>query len=113
MDILFELYAILESRKQADPASSYTASLYGSGTPGISRKVMEEAYETVEAALLQENIGKKQSPPETLVQEIADLWYHTLVLACHQNLKLEDILQTLKKRKGKSGYEAKHNREKR
>ncbi|MFZ1324970.1 MAG: phosphoribosyl-ATP diphosphatase, partial [Candidatus Contendobacter sp.] len=76
--ILRELAATLEARKQADPDRSYVARLYAKGLDGILKKVGEEAAETLLAA--------KNDDPRNLVYEIADLWFHTLVLLAHQGL---------------------------
>jgi phosphoribosyl-ATP pyrophosphohydrolase len=69
---LSRIASTLETRKTADPASSYVARLYGKGQDAILKKVGEEAIETVMAA--------KDGDPTHLVYEIADLWFHTLIL---------------------------------
>ena len=94
-DTLRELAAILEARKQADPDSSYVARLYAKGLDAILKKVGEEATETVLAA--------KNGDPEPLVHEIADLWFHTLVLLAHQGLGPDAVLNELRRRFGVSG----------
>jgi phosphoribosyl-ATP pyrophosphohydrolase len=75
-DILRKLAAVLESRKGADPTSSYVASLYGRGLDAILKKLGEEATETVIAA--------KGGNRKELVHEMADLWFHSLVLLAQQ-----------------------------
>ena len=94
--VLSELYAILESRKSADPKSSYVASLYAKGVDGILKKVAEEAGETLIAA--------KNNDPKAVVHELADLWFHTMVLMAQQNIPLEDLSQELARRFGTSGH---------
>ena len=94
-EILRELAATLEARKQADPDSSYVARLYAKGLDAILKKVGEEATETVLAA--------KNGDPEPLVHEIADLWFHTLVLLAHQGLGPDAVLNELRRRFGVSG----------
>jgi phosphoribosyl-ATP pyrophosphohydrolase len=94
-DILRELAAILETRKQADPDSSYVARLYARGLDAILRKVGEEAAETLLAA--------KNRDPEALVRETADLWFHTLVMLAHQGLGPDAVLNELQRRFGTSG----------
>jgi phosphoribosyl-ATP pyrophosphohydrolase len=74
-DILERLAATLETRKSADPTDSYVASLYAKGLDAILKKVAEEATETLLAA--------KDENPDDLLYEIADLWFHTLVLLAH------------------------------
>ena len=93
--ILHELAAVLETRKQADPDSSYVARLYAKGLDAILKKVGEEAAETLIAA--------KNGDPEPLVRETADLWFHTLVMLAHQGLGPEAVLNELQRRTGISG----------
>ena len=93
--ILHELAAVLEARKQADSDSSYVARLYAKGLDAILKKVGEEAAETLIAA--------KNGDPELLVRETADLWFHTLVMLAHQGLGPEAVLNELQRRAGVSG----------
>jgi len=101
-DILQELAQVLEQRKGADPDSSYVAKLYAQGLDAILKKVGEEATETVMAA--------KDGVAEKVIYEIADLWFHTLVLLAHQGLGPEQVLAELQRRFGLSGLEEKANR---
>ena len=101
-DVLNKLAAVLESRKGADPSSSYVAALYAKGLDAILKKIGEEATETVMAA--------KGGDRAAIVHEIADLWFHTLVLLAQQGLKPEDILIELERRFGVSGHEEKQSR---
>jgi len=94
-EILRELAAILEARKQADPDRSYVARLYARGLDAILKKVGEEAAETLLAA--------KNDDPDHLVRETADLWFHTLVLLAHQGLGPDAVLNELRRRFGVSG----------
>jgi phosphoribosyl-ATP pyrophosphohydrolase len=100
--ILKKLTEILEARKKEDPSKSYTASLYRDGLEAILKKVNEEAFETIIAA--------RQGDNKELVHEVADLWFHTLVLMAHKNLSAEDILNELSRREGTSGIEEKESR---
>jgi len=102
--ILKKLTETLEARKKDDPTNSYTASLYRDGLEAILKKVNEEAFETIIAA--------RQGDNKELIHEVADLWFHTLVLMAHKNLSAEDILNELAKREGTSGIEEKENRSK-
>ncbi len=102
-DVLNQLYATLEARKTADPQTSYAASLYAKGTDAIL-KVGEEATETVIAA--------KNAEPQALVHEMADLWYHTLVLLAHRDLPLTALTDELARRFGQSGHAEKAARSK-
>ena len=94
-DILDRLAETLEARKQASPDSSYVAKLYSKGTDAILKKIGEEATETVMAA--------KDGQPEKIIYEVADLWFHTLVLLAHKGLKPADVLNELARREGLSG----------
>ena len=103
-DMLQRLAEVLESRKQADPASSYVAGLYAKGLDAILKKIGEEATETVLAA--------KDGAAEKIIHEIADLWFHTLVLLAHQGLRPEQVLDELGRRFGVSGVVEKAGRDK-
>jgi len=87
---LNDLYALILNRKNHPKPGSYTNSLFDSGLPRMAQKVGEEGTEVVVAALAQENAR--------LVEEIADLTYHTLVLMVAKGLKPDDILAELEKR---------------
>jgi phosphoribosyl-ATP pyrophosphohydrolase len=101
-DLLARLAEVLEARKGADPDSSYVARLYDKGLDAILKKIGEEATETVMAA--------KDGERDKLVYEIADLWFHSLVLLAHQGLKPQDVLDELDRRFGLSGLEEKARR---
>lgn len=87
---LHQLEQLLAARKDADPDSSYTASLYSRGTKRISQKVGEEGVEVALAA----TSGDKAE----LVCESADLIYHLLVLLQDQGLSMNDVVNKLKER---------------
>ncbi|MEN8216159.1 MAG: phosphoribosyl-ATP diphosphatase [Pseudomonadota bacterium] len=98
-DLLQHLAQVLEQRKTADPNQSYVASLYAKGLDTILKKVGEEATETVIAA--------KNGDTEQIIYEMADLWFHSLVLLVHQGLGPELVLKELERRFGLSGLEEK------
>lgn len=100
--ILQQLAEILEQRKTAEADSSYVAGLYHQGLDAILKKIGEEATETVMAA--------KDGDKVKLVYEVADLWFHSLVLLAHEDLKPEDVLQELARRFGVSGLDEKASR---
>ena len=100
--VLERLAQILEMRKQADPESSYVAQLYAKGLDAILKKIGEEATETVMAA--------KDGDPQRIVSEVADLWFHSLVLLASQGLGPEQVLAELERRFGTSGIEEKASR---
>jgi phosphoribosyl-ATP pyrophosphohydrolase len=102
-EILAQLTAILEQRKAAAPDSSYVASLYNNGLDAILKKIGEEATETVMAAKDVERGGNK----DKLIYEVADLWFHTMVLLADQDLSADDVLKELARRFGVSGHDEK------
>lgn len=89
----------LEARRAADPSSSYVAQLYAGGAHAILDKVAEEATEVIEAGHGDDN--------EHLVHEVADLWFHTMVLLKHRGLSSDDVFAELGRRFGVSGLEEK------
>ena len=101
-DILLRLQATLQERKKAAPGSSYVASLYAKGTDSICKKVAEEAAETIMAA--------KDGDGAHLVREVADVWFHTLVLLGQFDLGAADVLNELSRREGVSGIDEKNSR---
>ena len=102
-EILAELTEILEQRKGAEPDSSYVASLYDKGLDAILKKVGEEATETVMAAKDVAHGGNK----DKLVYEVADLWFHTMVLLAEQGSSADEVLRELARRFGVSGHDEK------
>jgi len=84
------LFDVIEERKKNPSEKSYTTSLFNEGLPKIAQKVGEEGAEVVVAALVQED--------QRLIEEIADLTYHTLVLLAARGLTPADILAELEKR---------------
>ena len=102
-EILQALGEILEERKASEPGDSYVASLYAKGVEAIAAKITEEAGETVEA-------GRNESD-EALVHEVADLWFHSMVLLAHRGLRSEAVLEELARRFGVSGHVEKASRE--
>lgn len=103
-DVLKELTDVLVERKQADPDSSYVASLYGKGLNAILKKIGEESAETIIAA--------KDGNKSDIVYETADLWFHTLVMLVEQGIDPQDVLKELERRFGLSGIEEKASRKK-
>ena len=101
-DTLQKLAEVLEERKGADPDSSYVAKLYSKGLDAILKKVGEEATETVMAA--------KDGEADKIIYEVADLWFHTLVLLKQQNREPQQVLDELERRFGLSGLEEKASR---
>lgn len=100
--ILDRLWTILQERRNADPAKSYVASLYASGTKHIARKVIEEAGEVVAEAL--------DKQPDKLKTESADLIFHLMVLWASQGIQPEDVFKILEERFGTGGLDEKKSR---
>ncbi|MEP0072054.1 MAG: phosphoribosyl-ATP diphosphatase [Marinomonas sp.] len=107
-DVLAELAATLEQRKNAAADSSYVASLHAKGLNKILEKVGEESVETIIAAKDAVISGDKSD----LVYETADLWFHTLVMLSHLDIGPDAILDELARRFDLSGLEEKANRTK-
>ena len=84
------LFDVIQSRRENPSDKSYTSSLLSEGLPKIAQKVGEEGTEVVVAALAQEN--------QRLIEEVADLTYHTLVLLSARGLTPADVLSELEKR---------------
>ena len=90
-NMLDRIEQIVAARKTAPAAGSYVAGLLAGGEPAICRKVGEEAVEVVTAALGSE--GDRR-----VVEEVADLWFHTLVLLWGRSIPLRDVLEELARR---------------
>ncbi|GGY15392.1 phosphoribosyl-ATP diphosphatase [Paludibacterium paludis] len=101
-DVLKSIADTLEARREASPQSSYVASLFHKGEDAILKKVAEEAAETLMAS--------KDKDRLHLVREVADLWFHSLVLLTWHGLRPEDVIMELKRREGISGIDEKASR---
>lgn len=88
--MLHELYKIIEDRKQNPTAGSYTVQLFTDGEDKILQKIGEEAVEVILAAKGQ---GKQRT-----IEEVADLFYHTLVMLSSKNITLNDVEDELRRR---------------
>ena len=101
-DILGRLERAIAERRSADPSTSYVASLNAKGLDAILKKIGEEATETVLAA--------KAGDRAAIVHEVADLWFHCLVMLGRQDVGVEEVLAELERREGRSGIEEKASR---
>jgi phosphoribosyl-ATP pyrophosphohydrolase len=101
-DILKQLEQVLEDRKSAKADESYVSSLYAKGLDEILKKIGEESAEVIMAA--------KDGEQDKIIYEVADLWFHTLVLLRHKDIEVDKIQDELSKRFGLSGLEEKANR---
>jgi len=93
--VLDRLFAVIESRKENPPPGSYTARLFAAGEDEIVKKVGEEAVEVILAA--------KGQGDQRLIEELADLVYHSLVLLAARGLTLEELEAELRRRFRPSG----------
>ena len=97
--VLDRLYLVIDSRKGADPDTSYTARLFSRGRQQIAKKLGEEAVETVIAAV--------ENDRDHLIAESADLLFHLLVLLKARGVTLEEVEAALAQRTNQSGLEEK------
>ena len=95
-DVLARVAATIAARRGADPAASYVAALLAKGDDAILKKIGEEATEVVMAG--------KDGVPGRIVSEVADLWFHCLVLLARHGLTPADVLAELSRREGTSGH---------
>lgn len=105
-DVLEQLAATLATRRDADPEHSYVASLHHKGLNKILEKVGEEATEVVLAAKDADNGGDRNA----VIGEVADLWFHSMVMLSHLDIDISEIMQCLGDRFGVSGLEEKASR---
>jgi phosphoribosyl-ATP pyrophosphohydrolase len=108
MNVIDALTKILQERRTADPESSYVASLYASGLDRILKKVAEESAEALIAAK-NVDIGNPRRN-DALIGEVADLWFHTMVLLVHLEQRPVWVLDELASRLGVSGHAEKAGR---
>ena len=101
-DVLDRLAAEIASRRDRDPSSSYVAALFAKGDDAILKKIGEEATETVMAA--------KDGDRLRITAEVADHWFHCLVLLARHGLGPDDVRAELARREGISGIVEKTSR---
>ena len=98
-DVLDALQQVLQERKQADPESSYVASLHAKGLNKILEKIGEEATEGILAA----KDAKDELTTKDVIAETADLWFHCLVMLSHLGQDHQAVLAELERRFDLSG----------
>jgi phosphoribosyl-ATP pyrophosphohydrolase len=96
-DTLARLADVIAQRRLGDPERSYVARLFAKGGDAMLKKVGEEATEVVMAA--------KDGDADKLVAEVADLWFHTLLVLAAHGRSPADVLAELSRREGQSGLE--------
>lgn len=89
-NFIFELEKIIQSRKNGNPDSSYTAKLFSLGINKIAQKLGEEAVEMV--------IESKDENKELFLNESADLLFHYLILLSAKGYELNDVVEILEER---------------
>lgn len=105
-DALARLAAVIESRLPAhggDPDTSYVARLLHRGPDAFLKKIGEEATEVVMAAKDADHGGDRTK----IVNEVADLWFHSMVALAHYGFSPRDVVAELERRAGTSGIEEK------
>jgi phosphoribosyl-ATP pyrophosphohydrolase len=102
-DTLARLAAVIDGRRGGDPEQSYVARLFHKGDDAILKKIGEEATEVVMAA----KDVRHGAESAKLVGEVADLWFHCLVMLSHYELAPAAVLAELERREGLSGLEEK------
>jgi phosphoribosyl-ATP pyrophosphohydrolase len=102
-DVLQQLAMTLAARRQADPEQSYVASLHHKGLNKILEKVGEEATEVILAAKDAAAGGDRSA----VISEVADLWFHSMVMLSHLEMNIDDVMQCLSERSGVSGLDEK------
>ena len=105
-DVLEQLATTLAARKEADPEQSYVASLHHKGLNKILEKVGEEATEVILAAKDASEGGDRNA----VISEVADLWFHSMVMLSHLDIEVSEVTQCLSDRFGISGLEEKASR---
>ncbi len=88
--MLNRLYAILQDRKANPKPKSYTTKLFAAGEDEIVKKVGEEVVEVI--------LAVKGQGDERVISEVADLFYHTLVLLTARGLTLAEVETELERR---------------
>ncbi|MGV0953686.1 MAG: phosphoribosyl-ATP diphosphatase [Fluviibacter sp.] len=102
LEVLNRLTETLQARRNADPSTSYTASLFAKGPDSILKKIGEESAELIMAA--------KDGKRLPIVNEATDLVYHVMVLMTYFDMSVDDVLQELHRREGISGIDEKRAR---
>lgn len=100
--ILARLGDVIAERLNADPGTSYVASLAAKGQDAILTKIAEEAAETL--------LASKDGDKLHLIRETADLWFHCMVLLAWHGARPDEVLAELARREGTSGIEEKSSR---
>jgi len=106
-DVIKDLYEVILSRRESAQENSYTAYLFREGLDKILKKIGEESSETIIAAKSLEaalaGAGFAPDRRADLTDEVADLFYHLLVMLAERGIEWDEIETILTERTGKSG----------
>jgi phosphoribosyl-ATP pyrophosphohydrolase len=105
-DSLLELARVLDARRSGDPEKSYVARLMAHGPDAILKKIGEEATEVV-LACKDDAAASNAETKQKIVNETADLWFHSMVALAWHDLSPQDVIAELQRRVGISGLEEK------
>jgi phosphoribosyl-ATP pyrophosphohydrolase/phosphoribosyl-AMP cyclohydrolase len=100
-DMLQKVFDVIIDRKNRPKKESYVSSLFRMGKDQILKKIGEEAGELI--------IGSKNNRREEVIHEMADLWFHSLVVMGYHSISLQDLYRELGNRFGKSGFKRSSN----
>ncbi|MDA5194603.1 phosphoribosyl-ATP diphosphatase [Govanella unica] len=101
-EVIERVFAVIQSRRTADPEQSYVAKLFQRGMPKIAQKVGEEAVEVA--------IASVSGTKEEVIGESADVLFHLMVMWAAQGIAPEDVTDELARREGVSGIVEKKSR---
>jgi phosphoribosyl-ATP pyrophosphohydrolase len=93
--ILDDISRVIRERKENPSPESYVSSLFARGKDEILKKIGEESVEVI--------IASKAGEKSQMVHELADLWFHCLVLMAAEDIDHADIFTELENRLGKGG----------
>ena len=102
LEVFNRLHALITSRKESATGNSYTEELFRKGQDHLLKKFGEEALEVMMAS--------KNDDSDHVVRELADLWFHSVVLLKFRGIEPSDVLAELERRLGYSGLEEKASR---
>jgi phosphoribosyl-ATP pyrophosphohydrolase/phosphoribosyl-AMP cyclohydrolase len=91
--LLDEVFQVILQRKARAPEGSYVAALFRQGEGQILKKILEESAEVL--------LASRDADRRQIVYEVADLWFHTLVLLAHHGIEPGEIAGELSRRMGK------------
>ncbi|MDD5773052.1 MAG: phosphoribosyl-ATP diphosphatase [bacterium] len=95
IEIINDIYKVILERKKSKSKNSYTVSLFKKGKIAVLKKIAEETAEVI--------LASRDEKKEEIIHEMADLWFHTLVLLGYHAIAPDEVYAELKKRFGKSG----------